>query len=171
MSRYSQAQTAGNRLLDVQEIVRKGGELFIAIDRFNREGNKTCLEENSIANVVQFTGDSAFVNYVNHTELFCEVYVMRTHNTYQFSLKDIDPATMRLVEKSYNVGEAKIKEGKPGWFEVQLFTKDKKNLIKKRDIESKQTEQVSTINLIVQEKEEAKKAMSLLKNVLNEIPQ
>lgn len=164
----TQAQTDASKLHEVQEIVKKEGELFIAIERFNKDANKPCLEENSIANIIQFTNDSAFVNFVNHTELFCEVYIMRTHTTYHFSLKDVNPATIRLVEKKYDVGDAQVKEGKTSWFEIQLFTRDQKSLLKKRDIESKQTEWVSSVSIIVQEKEAAKKAISLLKSVINE---
>ena len=104
------AQSKADKLQEVQEVVKKHGELFIAIDRINPGDSKVCLEENSIINQVQFNADSAFVNYINYTELFCEVYVMRTQHTYQFDLKDIDPVAMRLVEKKYVIGNDKLKE-------------------------------------------------------------
>lgn len=161
---YAQSNTG--KLQEIQELIRKEGDLFIAIDRITPGSHKVCLEENSIQNQVQFTGDSAFVNYINYTELFCEVYVMRTQYTYRFDLKDIDPATMRLVEKKYPVGNGQLKDGKPGWFEIQLFTNDQKAAILKRDVESRQTERVSTVSLIVLEKESARHVLSLLKSEL-----
>jgi hypothetical protein len=162
------AQSKAGKMQEIQEVIRTEEELFIAIDRIRPEDSKACLEENSISNQVQFTGDSAFVNYINYTELFCEAYVLRTQYTFQFDLQDIDLAMMRLVEKKYDIGNGKLKEGKPGWFEVQLFTKDKKAAILKRDIESKEQEKVSTVSLLVKEKEPARQLLTLLKDVLNE---
>ena len=160
------AQTGNTGLKEIEQLVQQEGELFLAIDRLGPEDNKVCLEENSIQNTVVFTADSAFVNYINYTELFCEVYVMRTQFTYHFDIKTIDPATIRLVEKKYNIGTGKLKEGNPGWFEVQVFSRDTGNTSTRRELDSKQSEKVSTVSLIVKEKDTAKKVIAILKGVL-----
>lgn len=160
------AQSKAGELRDIQDIIKKEGELFIAINRVSPEDNKVCLEENSIINQVQFTGDSAFVNYINYTELFCEVYVMRTQYTFHFALKDIDPAAIRLVEKKYNIGNGKLTEGNPGWFEVQLFTKNNKLAIIKREQESIQQEILTTVSLIVKDEDTARQVQRSLKTAL-----
>jgi hypothetical protein len=157
------AQPGDTSLKEIEQLVQQEGELFLAIDRVSPQDNKVCLEENSILNTVKFSADSAFVNYINYTELFCEVYVMRTQYTYHFDIKTIDPATIRLVEKKYSIGAGKLKEGNPGWFEVQLFSRDNGKTIIRRELDSKQSEGVSTVSLIVKEKDTAKKVIALFK--------
>ena len=165
------AQSSKDNLQQIQDIIKAEGEVFIAIDRINPGDSKVCLEENSFINNVQFNGDSAFVNYVNYTELFCEAYVLRSQYTYQFNLQAIDPATLRLVEKKYAIGQGKLREGNPGWYEVQAFTKDNKPLIVKNDLDSKQTEKVNTVSMLVKDKEKAKQVLNLLKTALQDLQQ
>jgi hypothetical protein len=95
---------------------------------------------------------------------------MRSQFTYQFALKDIDPTTIRLVEKKYNLGTGTLKDGTPGWFEVHLFTHNGQKSITKRDVDSKQNESVSTVSLMVKEKDTAKKVIALLKSSLQTLP-
>jgi hypothetical protein len=88
---------------------------------------------------------------------------------YHFSLKDIEGQTIRLVEKKYNYENGKLKEGPTSWFEVQLFTKDKKSSIRKRELETKQTEFITTVSLLFKSKEGAKEALALFKNAISEV--
>jgi hypothetical protein len=164
------AQSRNDKLQEIQGIVKSEGEIFIAIDRINPGDSKVCLEENSFINHVQFNGDSAFVNYVNYTELFCEAYVLRSQYTYQFNLQAIDPTTLRLVEKKYAIGQGKLREGNPGWYEVQAFTKDKNPVIVKNDLDTKQAEKVNTVSMLVKDKEKAKQVLNLLKSALQDLP-
>jgi hypothetical protein len=167
---FSHAQTADEKLKEIEQLVQKEGDLFLAIDRKNPQDGKVCLEENTYQNTVLFTGHQAQVSFINYTELFCEVYVMRSQFIYQFDLKDVDPATIRLVEKKYNLGNGSLKEGTPGWFEVQLFTHNQQKTITRRDVESKQSDYLSTVSIMVKEKETAKKVIALLKSSLQAIP-
>lgn len=162
---FSQAQS-NNHLSSVEKLVKQEGELFIVVDRPKPNSSQVCTEENSISNVIKFTGNLAFVNYINYTELFCEAYVLKSHYTYQFNLEDIDPATLRIIEKRYDYGIGALKEGNPYWFEVQLFTKDEQPAIQKRDVESRQTERVATVSLIFKSKTGARQALTSLKSVI-----
>jgi hypothetical protein len=156
-------------LTAIEKLVKEEGDLFIVIDYPKPGKEEVCLEENSLSNRIQFKSDSAFINYINYTELFCEAYVLRTQYMYHFSLKDIEGQTMRLVEKKYNYENGKLKEGPTSWFEVQLFTKDKKPSIRKRELETKQTEFITTVSLLFKSKEGAKEALALFKNAISEV--
>ncbi len=164
----AKAQSRAQYLEKVSALVEKEGNLFIAVDQPKPDAAGICLEENEISNRLRFKNDSMFVDYTNYTELFCEAYVLKSHYQYQLNLKDIDPLTMRLVEKKYNYGKGKLKEGPAGWFEVQLFTKQKSPQVKKKDLESRDIEFLPTVSLLFQTKESARSALALLKSAVGE---
>jgi hypothetical protein len=155
-------------LLRIEELVKQEGEIFIVVSHPKAGQTNPCLEENSLSNQIAFTQDSAFVNYVNYTELFCETYVLRSQFTYQFSLKDIEITSLRLIEKKYNYGESKLEQGPDSWYELELVTKNNKPSIKKADVMSKQTEQIASVNLLFKSMQGAKQALALFKNQLKQ---
>ena len=163
------AQTTSQPLKAIEKLVQKQGDLFIAVDYPKPGPDKFCLEENSFSNQIQFKGDSAFLNFINYTELFCETYVLRTQYIYHFNLKDLDSQTIRLVEKRYDYGNGTLKEGPATWFEVQLFTRGQKPSIRKRELETRQTEFTDTVSILFKSKEGAKEALALFKNAISEI--
>lgn len=162
---YSQAKPAHQH--DLQALIKQEGDIFLVVHYPKAGQVKPCIEENSLTNQLSFKGDSAFVNYINYTELFCEAYVLRTQYLYYFNLKDIDPASMRLIEKKYNYGDGKLQEGPETWFELQVFTKDNKPVIRKQDVESKHNEYIQTVNLLFKSKQGAKEGLTLFKSILS----
>lgn len=161
---YSQSKI--ETLQQLEALVKQEGDIFLVVHYPKAGQEKPCVEENSLTNQLTFKGDSAYVNYINYTELFCEAYVLRSQYLYGFNLKDIDPSSIRLIEKKYNYGEGKLQEGPESWFEIQLFTKDHKPGIWKKDVESKQTEYTQSVNLLFKSKQGAKDAQALVKSIL-----
>jgi len=163
------AQAISPPLKGIEKLVQEQGDLFIAVDYPKPGQDKFCLEENSFSNQIQFKGDSAFLNFINYTELFCETYVLRTQYIYHFNLKDIDSQTIRLVEKRYDYGNGTLKEGPASWFEMQLFTRGNKPYIRKKELETRQTEFTDTVSVLFRSKEGAKEALALFKTAISEI--
>ncbi|QHT70642.1 hypothetical protein GXP67_30310 [Rhodocytophaga rosea] len=150
----------------IEALVKQEGEIFIVVSHQKAGQTKSCLEEDALSNQISFIQDSAFVQYVNHTELFCETYVLHSQFTYKFSLKDIEATSLRLIEKKYDYGEGKLEQGPDTWYELELISSHKKFSITKVDMISKQTENIASVNLLFKSKNGAKEAMALFKNEL-----
>jgi hypothetical protein len=153
-------------LQEIKALVKQEGEIFIVVSRPKAGQIKACLEENALSNQISFEQDSAFVNYENYTELFCESYVLHTQFSFHFSLKDIEASTLRLVEKKYDYGESKLEEGPHTWYELELFTRMNKPSIQKVDMISKQSENIASLNLLFKSKQGAIQALALFKKHL-----
>jgi hypothetical protein len=106
------------------------------------------------------------VPYANHTESFCEAFVLNSQFVYQVSLRDVDPAKLVLAQRTYNYGTAKLLEGQPTWFEVHLAAREGKSLVQRRDVINKQSDATANLRIIFRTKEGAAKALTLLRELV-----
>lgn len=157
------AQTKAAAWEEVQRILKNEGEVFISVDYWNQRLGKYCTTENLFNNELFAGKDLVKVLYLNATEMFCEPYVLQSRYIYEFNPADLDAGASILVQKKFDYGNGKLTEGNPYWFEVQVRTQQNKPLIKQKDLESQETNYLSSVGLIFKTQEGAKSAYKLLK--------
>ncbi len=160
------AQTGTSPAARLENLVRKEGEIYVAVEKYEPEKGKNCRVEDVFTNSLLVRGDSLTVPYANHTESFCEAFVLNSQFVYQVSLRDLDPAKLGLAQRKYNYGTAKLLEGQPTWFEVHLAAREGKPLVRRRDVINKQADDTATLRIIFQTKEGAAKALALLRELV-----
>jgi hypothetical protein len=160
------AQTGPGPAVQLENLVRKEGEIYVAVERYEPEKSKNCRVEDVFTNSLLVRGDSLTVPYANHTESFCEAFVLNSQFVYQVSLRDVDPAKLVLAQRKYNYGTAKLLEGQSTWFEVHLAAREGKPLVQRRDVINKQADAAATLRIIFQTKEGATKALALLRELV-----
>ncbi len=160
------AQTGTSPAAQLENLVRKEGEIYVAVERYEPGKGKNCRVEDVFTNSLLVRGDSLTVPYANHTESFCEAFVLNSQFVYQVSLRDVDPAKLVLAQRKYNYGTAKLLEGQPAWFEVHLATREGKPLVQRRDVINRQADAAASLRIIFQTKEGATKALALLRELV-----
>jgi hypothetical protein len=160
------AQTGTGPAAQLENLVRKEGEIYVAVEKYEPEKGKNCRVEDVFTNSLLVRGDSLTVPYANHTESFCEAFVLNSQFVYQVSLRDVDPAKLVLAQRKYNYGTAKLLEGQSTWFEVHLAAREGKPLVRRRDVINGQTDAAATLRIIFQTKEGAAKALALLREMV-----
>jgi hypothetical protein len=162
------AQTKLDPAAQLEALVRKEGEIYVAVERYESAKEKNCRIEDVFTNSVLVKGDSLTVPYVNHTESFCEAFVLNSQFVYQLSFRDIDPAKLVLAQRKYNYGTAKLLEGQPEWFEVHLAAREGKPLVKRRDVINRESDTANTLRILFRTKEGASKGLALLRELVAE---
>ncbi len=160
------AQTGAGPAAQLENLVRKEGEIYVAVERFEPEKGKNCRVEDVFTNRLLVKGDSLTVPYANHTESFCEAFVLNSQFVYQVSLRDVDPAKLVLAQRKYSYGTAKLLEGQPVWFEVHLASREGKPLVQRRDVINQQADTAASLRILFQTKEGATKALALLRELV-----
>lgn len=160
------AQTKPDPAAQLEALVRKEGEIYVAVERYEAAKEKNCRIEDVFTNSVLVKGDSLTVPYANHTESFCEAFVLNSQFVYQVSLGDIDPAKLVLAQRKYNYGAAKLLEGQPEWFEVHLAAREGKSLVKRRDVINREADTATTLRILFKTKESAAKGLALLRELV-----
>lgn len=150
----------------LQTLARQEGEVFVATEVWNEAQQKDCLLEDLFTNTVAFTTDSLLVHFTNYTEAFCEVTQLETKLVYQVGLRDIDPATVRLAQRNYNLNGKQLLEGQKTWYEVQLNTRQGKPLVTERDLKEPRIRMLSQFRIIFKTQEGAKHAQAALRTLL-----
>ncbi len=162
----AEAQSKEQKLLSLSQLVKKEGEVFVAVDKYYDNLERTCTVEDYFNNQLTFQGDVATIQFLNHTESPCERTFLRTEADFAFNLNDLDPARLMLVQKKYNLGKGKLSDGQDSWFEIHFFTQKDQPLITRKDKTSSEAEQVSTVRVMFKSQEGAKQAMATLRSVL-----
>jgi hypothetical protein len=162
----ARAQTGASPAIQLENLVRKEGEIYVAVERYEPEKGKNCRVEDVFTNSLLVKGDTLTVPYANHTESFCEAFVLNSQFVYQVSLRDVDPAKLVLAQRTYNYGTAKLLEGQPTWFEVHLAAREGKSLVQRRDVINKQSDATANLRIIFRTKEGAAKALTLLRELV-----
>jgi hypothetical protein len=160
------AQTGTSPAAQLENLVRKEGEIYVAVERYEPEKGKNCRVEDVFTNSLLVRADSLTVPYANHTESFCEAFVLNSQFVYQVSLRDVDPAKLVLAQRKYNYGTAKLLEGQPAWFEVHLAAREGKPLVQRRDVINRQADAAASLRILFQTKEGATKALTLLRELV-----
>lgn len=160
------AQTGTTPAAQLENLVRKEGEIYVAVEKYEPEKGKSCRVEDVFTNSLLVKGDTLTVPYANHTESFCEAFVLNSQFVYQVSLRDVDPAKLVLAQRKYNYGTAKLLEGQPAWFEVHLAAREGKPLVQRRDVINQQADTAATMRILFQTKESATKALALLRELV-----
>lgn len=160
------AQTGTGPAAQLENLVRKEGEIYVAVEKYEPAKGKNCRVEDVFTNRLLAKGDSLTVPYANHTESFCEAFVLNSQFVYQVSLRDVDPAKLVLAQRTYNYGTAKLLEGQPTWFEVHLATRAGKPLVQRRDVINQQADATASLRILFQTKEGATKALALLRELV-----
>jgi hypothetical protein len=160
------AQTGTSPAAQLENLVRKEGEIYVAVERYEPGKGKNCRVEDVFTNSLLVKGDSLTVPYANHTESFCEAFVLNSQFVYRVNLRDVDPAKLVLAQRKYNYGTAKLLEGQPAWFEVHLATRWGKPLVQRRDVINGQAETTASLRILFQTKEGATKALALLREMV-----
>lgn len=151
---------------ELEELVRKHGEVYVAVEKFEPAKGKDCRVEDVFTNSLKVSGDSLTVIYANHTESFCEAFVLNSQFVYALNLLNADPSKIVLARRTYNYGTAKLLEGQPSWFEVHLSARDGKSLISRRDVINKESDTVSTLRILFTSKETASRGQALLRGLV-----
>ena len=160
------AQTGTGPVAQLENLVRKEGEIYVAVEKYEPEKGKNCRVEDVFTNSLLIKGDTLTVPYANYTESFCEAFVLNSQFVYRVSLRDLDPTRLVLAQRKYNYGSAKLLEGQPAWFEVHLAAREGKPLVHRRDVINKQSETAATLRILFQTKEGATKALALLREMV-----
>lgn len=160
-------QTSEQILKEIKDIVKKEGEIFVSVDQYNKQLERTCTLEDYFTNQIAFSHDSAKVNYLNYTESFCQPTTLRSQFTYQFRLKDIDPTSLKLVQKKYDLKGGKLTDGQDNWFEVQFKMLQGKPLIQMRDTGARTNENIATMRLVFKTQESARNTLTHLRKILS----
>jgi hypothetical protein len=160
------AQPGADPAAQLENLVRKEGEIYVAVERYEPEKGKNCRVEDVFTNRLLAKGDSLTVPYANHTESFCEAFVLNSQFVYQVRLRDVDPARLVLAQRTYNYGTATLLEGQPAWFEVHLATREGKPRVQRRDVINQQADAASSLRILFQTKEGATKALALLRELV-----
>ncbi len=160
------AQTKPNPAAQLEALVQKEGEIYVAVERYEAAKEKNCRIEDVFTNSVLVKGDSLTVPYANHTESFCEAFVLNSQFLYQVSLSDVDPTKLALGQRKYNYGTAKLLEGQPEWFEIHLVAREGKALVKRRDVINREADTANTLRIIFRTKEGASKGLALLRELV-----
>jgi hypothetical protein len=160
------AQSQPDPRRELEELVRKNGEIYVATERFEPAKGKDCRVEDVFTNSLLAKGDSLTIIYANHTESFCEAFVLNSQFVYTLNLCDADPAKIVLAQRTYKYDKAKLLEGQPSWFEVHLSARGGKQLISRRDVINRQTETASTLRILFTSKVAASRGLALLRELV-----
>jgi len=155
-----------NQRIQLQNITKQNGEVFIALTYLHPEQKKECRMEDLFTNTVSFIKDSLIVDYNNYTESFCEAIKLETHLLYRIRLKDLDPTQVILMQRKYNLKGNKLLEGQSAWFEVQLNTVAAKPLITERNLLEHQMHRINQLRLIFKTQESARRAQATLQELI-----
>lgn len=162
----TQAQTR-QPTQSLSEVFEREGEVFVAVDKYYENLERTCTVEDLFNNRLSFRDGVITIHFTNHTESVCERTFLKTEIDFIVSLRDLNAGHPRLVQKKYNLGKGRLSDGQDQWYEVYLFTRQDQLLIRRKEA-SGEEETLSTARMLFKSQEGTKQALAILKRMLAE---
>jgi hypothetical protein len=162
------AQSPEEQMASVSGLLQKEGEVFVAVDRYYANLERTCTVEDLFNNSLTYRQGSVTIHFSNHTESPCERTFLRTEADYRFRLKDLDASRLRLVQKKYPLGNGNLTDGQDQWYEIHFFTQGDQPLISRKETTGEE-EKLNTVRLLFKSQEGARQALSIFRKVFQEL--
>ncbi len=154
-----------NSRVQLQNLAKQEGEVFIALEYMHPERQKKCRMEDLFTNTLAFRKDSLIVDFDNYTESFCEATKLETQLTYHVRLHDIDPAKIILMQRKYNLKNNTLLEGPTSWYELQINTKAAAPLVKEYSHLETAHKAINQFRIIFKTQDAAKRALTALREL------